>query len=1100
MAKKILERFSAQDFEDVYATAQMAHTGQKRRSGEDYFSHPSEVRNITRRFYPDDKVSQLAALLHDTIEDAPGSTVESEEEMEQFIRGSISDEAAGREVVRVVRALTHEKGGDYQAYVVDLMGDEPALRVKLADMVHNLSSSPSPKQKAKYKSAIDAISQQTGGSPPSGISQQHWDELLSLTGDQNPKENIMKIKKSDLAKIISEELNAVRMAIPAWLEEGNYDQLPQAGDPEEEARLKAQRDSSSIPNEPLERGARVKDIRTDREGSVISQMAGPGGGGAVVKFDDGKEEKVRMQFLQRGEPVKEEIGGEVLAMRDDPEALEQFAAKMAQAFGISPEEAMQKIQTAFGEVDKAMERGKYAKGGSAVGPMSEAGAAPMSLEDFKQLNPDTEMMPAIKQAEQWYLSNKATLGPDELAQYKDQIDQMHSILFMSDQEGDLSPEDAARVHRSMQERAGEDDYKVGDRVAVRSEDDLGGEVNYLGTITDLSSAGMVTVDMGKQGEATVSLSDIYTPKPTPTDRERELKRQSKEMGSAPYFFQEGAGHHESIAQAQNQGVAFIRGQQDKAAGKEKDPNFSEESGRNPLEVLFYNAGYDGDNAKAMQEGASSVGWSPDELLDFLRGQPSGVDAKMLAYAFGGQWQAQQAALEKMVEQGQLEKQGKMFVTAPGVEAAPNFEDEPIQELFGMGGDEPSMEAPELAQKIGEAFGEMEALGKQVSDAVMSGALPGDMMEVGQMISQGARDAEELVAHLNNRGFAQQMKEIFGFGKDDGVSQLAKQVEAAVEDGRLPTKFLPHAASLSRAAEAAEQAKEAMDNMNEEQEIFSRLREKALRSLREQDGGKVSKKPGPPKQIGQVDDKEAALRRIVADAQAGQVDGVEVDLYSASAIVKVLDALNPQNKERYLALDPLTMAEMAMKMMKEVKSEANGLVAGNSHASKLQEADDYRFDGNLRMDDVKAVMKKVGLQNADPNEIFDEYGHLDNLEQLENILSKRRDLAEYGVGMRQKTQYGVSGSGYGDAKPAAPAGKKQSPTQMAMAYMRSKGMDPSSIDVIELVDHLRQARAKDEQSVQAAVDNFLQMQEATNTIRESVSRFMKVTLREEGRRK
>ena len=135
-----------------------------------------------------------------------------------------------------------------------------------------------------------------------------------------------------------------------------------------------------------------------------------------------------------------------------------------------------------------------------------------------------------------------------------------------------------------------------------------------------------------------------------------------------------------------------------------------------------------------------------------------------------------------------------------------------------------------------------------------------------------------------------------------------------------------------------------------------------------------------------------MRRIVADAQAGQVDGVEVDLYSASAIVKVLDALNPQNKgKEYLALDPLTMAEMAMKMMKEVKAEANGLVAGNSHASELQEADDYRFDGNLRMDDVKAVMKKVGLQNADPNEIFDEYGHLDNLEQLENICQREETL-------------------------------------------------------------------------------------------------------------
>ena len=56
--------------------------------------------------------------------------------------------------------------------------------------------------------------------------------------------------------------------------------------------------------------------------------------------------------------------------------------------------------------------------------------------------------------------------------------------------------------------------------------------------------------------------------------------------------EEGAGHDESILQAQNQGVAFVRGRDDAEAGREKDPNYSEESGRNPLEVQFYNAGYD----------------------------------------------------------------------------------------------------------------------------------------------------------------------------------------------------------------------------------------------------------------------------------------------------------------------------------------------------------------------------------------------------------------------------------------------------------------------------------------------------------------------------
>jgi len=183
----IRESFSSEDFKDVYNTARMAHVGQIRRDGSEYFSHPSEVRNITRGFYSGDKVAQLAALLHDSLEDAPGSTVESAEEMEDFIRGSIQNKLQADEVIRVVRALTHEKGGDYVSYVVGLMGDIPTLRVKLSDMVHNLSDNPSPKQKAKYKTALDAISDQTGGRPPRGISRDHWNALFGLVGEVKRK-------------------------------------------------------------------------------------------------------------------------------------------------------------------------------------------------------------------------------------------------------------------------------------------------------------------------------------------------------------------------------------------------------------------------------------------------------------------------------------------------------------------------------------------------------------------------------------------------------------------------------------------------------------------------------------------------------------------------------------------------------------------------------------------------------------------------------------------------------------------------------------------------------------------------------------------------
>lgn len=186
--KSVEEKFSPEDFKDVYNTARMAHVGQTRRDGSEYFSHPSEVRNIARRFYPKDNVVQMAALLHDSLEDAPGSTVSSVEEMEDFIKGSIQDQESADEVIRVVRALTHEKGGDYQQYVLGLLGDVPTLRVKLSDMVHNLSDNPSPKQKMKYGKTLDMISSQTNGNPPSGISGKHWKTLMSLVSDDVSEE------------------------------------------------------------------------------------------------------------------------------------------------------------------------------------------------------------------------------------------------------------------------------------------------------------------------------------------------------------------------------------------------------------------------------------------------------------------------------------------------------------------------------------------------------------------------------------------------------------------------------------------------------------------------------------------------------------------------------------------------------------------------------------------------------------------------------------------------------------------------------------------------------------------------------------------------
>ena len=77
------------NIDDALATAQLAHLGQKRRSGEEYIEHPKQVAQIVYDYYQD-PVLCAAALLHDTLEDAVAQgNADTDEEM-----ASISDEYA----------------------------------------------------------------------------------------------------------------------------------------------------------------------------------------------------------------------------------------------------------------------------------------------------------------------------------------------------------------------------------------------------------------------------------------------------------------------------------------------------------------------------------------------------------------------------------------------------------------------------------------------------------------------------------------------------------------------------------------------------------------------------------------------------------------------------------------------------------------------------------------------------------------------------------------------------------------------------------------------------------------------------------------------
>ena len=62
-------------------------------------------------------------------------------------------------------------------------------------------------------------------------------------------------------------------------------------------------------------------------------------------------------------------------------------------------------------------------------------------------------------------------------------------------------------------------------------------------------------------------------------------------------------------------------------------------------------------------------------------------------------------------------------------------------------------------------------------------------------------------------------------------------------------------------------------------------------------------------------KIAALRAIVNGQGYAKIDGVTVDLFTASAIVKVYDALNEERRARYAKLSVPAMAHLAWKFVK-----------------------------------------------------------------------------------------------------------------------------------------------------------------------------------------
>ena len=119
----------------AFAFAQASHEGQKRRSGEEFITHPVAVTGILADLRLDTTTLE-AALLHDTVEDTAVTIAEIEAEF-------------GAEVARIVDGLTkleryefhsreQEQAENVRKMIVAMAGDIRVLLIKLADRLHNM--------------------------------------------------------------------------------------------------------------------------------------------------------------------------------------------------------------------------------------------------------------------------------------------------------------------------------------------------------------------------------------------------------------------------------------------------------------------------------------------------------------------------------------------------------------------------------------------------------------------------------------------------------------------------------------------------------------------------------------------------------------------------------------------------------------------------------------------------------------------------------------------------------------------------------------------------------------------------------------------------
>ena len=120
---------------DAYAFGERAHEGQRRRSGEPYFTHPVSVAAILAQQRMDD-ATIVTALLHDTVEDTRATLAGIERRFGPEI-AALVDGVTKLTNLQISRAETKE-AENFRKLFIAMSKDLRVILVKLADRLHNM--------------------------------------------------------------------------------------------------------------------------------------------------------------------------------------------------------------------------------------------------------------------------------------------------------------------------------------------------------------------------------------------------------------------------------------------------------------------------------------------------------------------------------------------------------------------------------------------------------------------------------------------------------------------------------------------------------------------------------------------------------------------------------------------------------------------------------------------------------------------------------------------------------------------------------------------------------------------------------------------------